>query len=456
MILSHRKFKSINSALSGAVVLCLAQAATAAEVAPYYHSWAGPLTDAKQNAGMTSAIFAFAVTDGWCALRPGLQELLPQARSFVASGGRLLIGMGGADGVYAEIACTDDNQLFDMMDKLMQDAGTRRLDFDIEGYQLNNTEGTARRARVLKRLQDKYPDLYVSISLPSWLRGFNETSMNVLRTTINAGVQIGMINVMSQSFGLYNLQTMVNPSTVGQATIMGFNAAVNQMSGLYPWKTPDQLRAMMGMTPMIGKNDDGSVFTLDDAWTIANFAKLNGVGMLSYWSFQRDRAQSNPYSSDLNNYSGVTQSDFQYHNIFKSSGDWASAPAPANNWAASPAPAPAAGGSCGAPDWAQGNWYAAGSIVSYGGRLYKASSSNPGYNPTVSWYFWSSYYCSGTADLAAPSAQACSNLPAWQQGNWYGAGSVVSYWNGRKYTAKFANPGYDPTISTYFWSSSAC
>ena len=75
---------------------------------------------------------------------------------------------------------------------------------------------------------------------------------------------------------------MVVPSTVAQASIMTFRAAVSQMATLYPNKTQEQLHAMMGMTPMIGKNDDGSTFSLVDAKTIADFVKANGIGLLSY------------------------------------------------------------------------------------------------------------------------------------------------------------------------------
>ena len=148
---------------------------------------------------------------------------------------------------------------------------------------------------------------------------------------------------------------------------------------------------MMGITPMIGKNDDGSTFTLDDAQMVANFVRQNGVGLISYWSFQRDRAQSSNGSTNLASFSGVAQTDFQFYNIFKSSGGAVAA-------AATPAPAPAqaavVAGSCSAGSWNQGKQYAAGSIVSYqDNKMYVAKFANPGYNPTISTYYWSQYFC---------------------------------------------------------------
>ena len=93
---------------------------------------------------------------------------------------------------------------------------------------------------------------------------------------------------------------------------------------------------MAGMTPMIGVNDDNTVFTLADAQAVANHAKANGTGMIGYWSFQRDRAQASTGMGSINDFSGVVQSNAQFLQVFKSAEGAVGTPAPA------PAPAPAA------------------------------------------------------------------------------------------------------------------
>ncbi|MDB5930803.1 MAG: Chitinase [Polaromonas sp.] len=382
------RFSPAGKALAGALVLGLGQAASAVEIAPYFHSWGGSLVDAKNQAGMNSAKLAFAVSRGGCVLDRGLQDSLSGARNYVNAGGKLLISFGGAAGIFLEIACKDDNQLFSIMEKIMNDSGTRRFDFDIEGPQLLNAEGNARRARVLDRLQNKYPDLHVSFTLPSWLRGFDANAMNILRSTAQAGVRIDRINAMTMSFGVGNIKSMVTPSTVAQASIVAFRAAASQVASLYPSKSQTQVHAMMGITPMIGKNDDGSTFTLTDARTIADFAKLNGIGLISFWSFHRDRAQAGG-SNDLDAFSGVAQSNHQFHSVFKTA-------AGGGYVAPSPAPTPVGGTpspACSAANWVQGRYYAAGSKVTYANAKYVADVANPGYNPVVSGYFWSRYYC---------------------------------------------------------------
>lgn len=102
--------------------------------------------------------------------------------------------------------------------------------------------------------------------------------------------------------------------------------------------------------------------------------------------------------------------------------------------------------------WVIGQQYAAGAHVSYSdGLSYVAKFANPGYNPTISTYFWAPVACS-----VAPPSPACAKPAAWVIGQQYAAGARVSYSDGLSYVAKFANPGYNPTISTYFWAPVAC
>ena len=48
------------------------------------------------------------------------------------------------------------------------------------------------------------------------------------------------------------------------------------------------------------------------------------------------------------------------------------------------------------------------------------------------------------------------NYPSWVAGQYYAVGSIVKYTNGLYYQATHENPGYDPTISTWYWSPYTC
>ncbi|MET9564671.1 MULTISPECIES: glycoside hydrolase family 19 protein [Streptomyces] len=54
------------------------------------------------------------------------------------------------------------------------------------------------------------------------------------------------------------------------------------------------------------------------------------------------------------------------------------------------------------------------------------------------------------------SAAACSSYPSWVAGKSYVTGNIVRYTDGKAYIAEHDNPGYDPTISTWFWEPYAC
>ncbi|MFD3929824.1 glycoside hydrolase family 19 protein [Streptomyces sp. NPDC058614] len=57
---------------------------------------------------------------------------------------------------------------------------------------------------------------------------------------------------------------------------------------------------------------------------------------------------------------------------------------------------------------------------------------------------------------ASASAAACSSYPSWVAGKAYVTGNIVRYTDGKAYIAEHDNPGYDPTISTWFWEPYAC
>jgi predicted chitinase len=48
------------------------------------------------------------------------------------------------------------------------------------------------------------------------------------------------------------------------------------------------------------------------------------------------------------------------------------------------------------------------------------------------------------------------NYPNWVAGQYYAAGAIVRYTNGQYYQASHENPGYDPVISTWYWSPYSC
>jgi hypothetical protein len=97
--------------------------------------------------------------------------------------------------------------------------------------------------------------------------------------------------------------------------------------------------------------------------------------------------------------------------------------------------------------WAQGNEYV--SSVELGVEPVEGTGDIAVYDFKVS------ASSTGAASAPATTSSGCRGSNNWVQGQQYATGSVVSY-SGQNYVAKFANPGYTPTISTYYWASSPC
>ncbi len=295
-------------------------AASATVVAPYFESWAyyggytpKTLMEAKANGGVMGATMAFGISAGACTLGGGLEAIMSGAGktdvlNFQAAGGRVILSFGGASGTYLEAACSDDG-MYDLVKSIIDTTGARAIDFDVEGGQLGNAALDTRRNNVVKRLQATYPTLYVSYTLPVDPTGLPGSALRVVRGASNAGIAVSMVNIMAMDYGTSADQGL----PMGDLAIMAANATFSQLKGVFTTRTDAQLWAMMGVTPMIGVNDEQSeVFRQADATQLAAFAQQNGLGLLAYWAMQRDM----PGGTDYNDYSLVNTRPYEFYSIF--------------------------------------------------------------------------------------------------------------------------------------------
>ncbi|MFB7476088.1 chitinase [Kitasatospora sp. NPDC056184] len=62
-----------------------------------------------------------------------------------------------------------------------------------------------------------------------------------------------------------------------------------------------------------------------------------------------------------------------------------------------------------------------------------------------------------SASAATPTpADDCATAPNWSQGANYQARDIVRHTDGAVYVARRENPGYNPTVSTYYWAPYTC
>jgi hypothetical protein len=112
------------------------------------------------------------------------------------------------------------------------------------------------------------------------------------------------------------------PNPAGQMGAYAIDAAKStfgQLQGLYGTTlTTTQLWEMVGVTPMIGVNDESDeVFGFADASELLTFAESVGMGEIAMWSLGRDQedpAGALTYAEDSS--SSLVQTPFEFSDIF--------------------------------------------------------------------------------------------------------------------------------------------
>jgi hypothetical protein len=106
-------------------------------------------------------------------------------------------------------------------------------------------------------------------------------------------------------------------TSMGQYAIDAATATHTQLMQLYPSLTSQQAWQMVGVTPLIGINDDSSeIFTIANAQQLTAFAQQNGIGELSMWELPRD-ITGTLGSVDAVDGSGIAQTPFEFSEIFE-------------------------------------------------------------------------------------------------------------------------------------------
>ncbi|WP_369354695.1 chitinase [Streptomyces sp. cg2] len=261
----------------------------AGQFAPYVdmsNSAEGRLDAAITDHGLKTYTAAFTIGSGcdniWGDTLPvgNDSNVDPEIAKAKSEGASVIISSGGASGEPLAFTCTDQSKIDAGYQKEITAYGTNSLDFDIEGAAVADTAGLARQMTAIKDLKANNPGLTASVTLPVLPSGLTGDGINVLKAAKAAGVKLDNVNVMAMDYA------QGTGTDMGAAAISAGKATLAQMQSVDSSYT----YANLGLTPMIGVNDDGSTFSLADAGSLASWAASNGVGRMSYWSVSRDQA----------------------------------------------------------------------------------------------------------------------------------------------------------------------
>ncbi|WP_405764848.1 chitinase [Actinacidiphila glaucinigra] len=222
-----------------------------------------------------------------------------------AAGGDVKISFGGATGIELAQACGSVDALYAEYDAVVNAYGLTYADFDIEGAATADPASVARRSQALARLQQAHPGLRISLTLPVLPEGLTADGLGVVRSARDAGVNLDVVNIMAMDY--------YRSADYGDAAIQAANSTFAQLKSLYPGKSDAQVWAMVGVTPMLGQNDDGRIYDQADARQLVSFAQGRHLGMLAFWETTRDR---NACTGALYMCTNIPQSPYEFSRIF--------------------------------------------------------------------------------------------------------------------------------------------
>lgn len=207
-----------------------------------------------------------------------LEWALPLAEELNSQGLKTVISFGGAANpdISTHFSVTELEEIYlatiDMY-------GAQGLDFDLE----NDLYDAPKICAALKKVSAKKPDVRISFTLPTLPAGLTGVGMGIVHLAKQSGLDFS-INGMAMDY-----YDEVADADMGKAAV---NAAISihaQLAMVYPDLSDAERYAKVGITPMIGQNDDPQgMFKLDDVNTLTRFAKLNPLSFIGIWSFNRD------------------------------------------------------------------------------------------------------------------------------------------------------------------------
>ncbi len=251
--------------------------------------------------------------------------LYDQIAQLRADGGDVMLSFGGAANTPIEAACTSVEAVVAEYVRVIETLDLTRIDFDIEGSWVAHPASISRRSAAIAELQAwaaaEGRALHVWYTLPVLPSGLTADGVAVLQSAVDAGVVLDGVNVMTMDYG--SGQAPNPEEKMGEYGIEAIESVHAQLTSLWPSLSEEEVWARVASTPMIGQNDvAGEVFDLDDAAQTVAFAEAHGVGMLGFWSINRDHpceAETEWAQSTCSGYVDVP--DWAFSRAFAAYGD---------------------------------------------------------------------------------------------------------------------------------------
>ena len=273
------------------------------------------LNSAATSAGLKAFTTAFVIASGctpiWGDTLPVTNDptVTGEITTAEGDGAQPIVSFGGASGIELAQSCTNLTSLTAAYQSVINTLHVTHIDFDIEGAAIADTADNATRFQAIKALEAANPGLVVSVTIPVLPTGPVASGDAFLQQAQSVGARIDIINIMTMDYGA-SFDTA--GSDMGSYAIEAAQDTLSFAKTVFPSMT----FANIGVTPMIGINDDSSEdFTEADARSLVSFAETNHLGRLSFWSEDRDQPCAGS-ATTLSQCSEISQASLDFTRIF--------------------------------------------------------------------------------------------------------------------------------------------
>jgi hypothetical protein len=273
------------------------------------------LNQAASTAGLKAFSAAFVTGSGctpiWGDTLPVTNDPTVTGEITTAEndGAQPIVSFGGESGIELADSCSNLSQLTAAYQSVINTLHVSHIDFDIEGAEIAYPAQNDLRFQAISALEAANPGLVVSVTIPVDPTGPDNYGQAFLAAAKADGARLDIINGMAMDYyGTFDS----GGAEMGTDAVDAAQATLAYAKTLWPSMT----YANIGVTPMIGQNDDpAEVFTEADAHTLVSFAESNHLGRLAFWSVDRDQACGGS-ASGLPECSEISQSPLDFTKIF--------------------------------------------------------------------------------------------------------------------------------------------
>jgi Fibronectin type III domain/Carbohydrate binding domain len=273
------------------------------------------LDQAITQAGLKSFTAAFVTGSGctpiWGDTLPVTNDpaVTGEISKAESEGATPIVSFGGEAGIELAQSCTTLSQLTAAYQSVINTLKVTHIDFDIEGALIAYTATNNLRFQAINALEAANPGLSVSVTIPVNPAGPDNYGQAFLQQAAANGTRISVVNGMAMDYyGSYD----TGGAQMGSDAVAAAQNTLAFVRTVFPGAT----YSMIGVTPMIGQNDDpAEVFTEADAHTLVSFAQANHLGRLAFWSVDRDQACGGS-ASGLPECSEISQQPLDFTRIF--------------------------------------------------------------------------------------------------------------------------------------------